>query len=132
MAEENKYVIGGYYTDENGIISCWMGEEIAGISDEEAYLQGLESAIQFLIEDANVDNECITLISNKKDLVDWINGNENTWDNRFLRNKACEKRQVFKGVEILYKQNNEFKATSQWEELAKSGENRRIKWMGRH
>ncbi|MED6176049.1 hypothetical protein PIB30_084206, partial [Stylosanthes scabra] len=70
MAEENRYVIGGYYTDENGIICCWMGEEIAGVSDGEAYLQGLESAIQFLIEDANVDNECITLISNRKDLVD--------------------------------------------------------------
>ncbi|MED6159977.1 hypothetical protein PIB30_047213 [Stylosanthes scabra] len=38
------YAIGGYFMHEYGIIKVWMGEEVKKITQEEAYVQGLENA----------------------------------------------------------------------------------------
>ncbi|MED6123618.1 hypothetical protein PIB30_050802 [Stylosanthes scabra] len=48
-------------------VKCWG-------SHGEAYLLGLESVVQFLLEDMNVysGNMNINLVSNQKDIVDWI------------------------------------------------------------
>ncbi|MED6181678.1 hypothetical protein PIB30_021608 [Stylosanthes scabra] len=103
-AREDVFVSGGYYTDEMGHIRCWMGEEVREANIGEAYLQGLENAVQFLLEDVNVDNESINLISNRLDIVDWLKGNKNTtWQNRFLRNKTYANVMIFKGVGINYR-----------------------------
>ncbi|MED6135851.1 hypothetical protein PIB30_050512 [Stylosanthes scabra] len=82
---------------------------VGGATQGEAYLLGLESAIQFLLEDVNVEWECmcISLVSNPKDIVEWIRGSEETsWESRFLRNKTKEKEFI--------------KAKLQWEERAKA------------
>ncbi|MED6126036.1 hypothetical protein PIB30_074489 [Stylosanthes scabra] len=73
----------------------------------------LRNALQFLLEDMNVDGECISLVSSRRDIMDWINDKEKTsWDSRFLRNKAMNKNQVFKGVEVIFRQEKEFKKFS--------------------
>ncbi|MED6169321.1 hypothetical protein PIB30_020455 [Stylosanthes scabra] len=45
----------------------------------QAELKGLEIAIQFLLEELNIANEEIKLVSKRKELVKWINGSEDTY-----------------------------------------------------
>ncbi|MED6208172.1 hypothetical protein PIB30_042625 [Stylosanthes scabra] len=71
VADENKYIIGGYLTNDQGVTECWMGEEFFGSTMGEAYLAGIESAVQFLLEDMNMRIEDIALVSHRKDIVDW-------------------------------------------------------------
>ncbi|MED6199466.1 hypothetical protein PIB30_076186 [Stylosanthes scabra] len=98
-AEDDKYIIG----DEGGMVKCWMGEEVRGGTHGEAYLQDLESVIQFLLDDMNVESENINLVSNRKDIIDWIHGIEDTnWESRFLRNKTNNLMQVFNGVQLIF------------------------------
>ncbi|MED6185169.1 hypothetical protein PIB30_054469 [Stylosanthes scabra] len=71
---ENLFVVGGYYTDETGTIKVWMGEEIEGISQGDAYIQGLESVVQFLLEDLKERNENTIMVSCRKDIANWLKG----------------------------------------------------------
>ncbi|MED6133027.1 hypothetical protein PIB30_024552 [Stylosanthes scabra] len=77
-SEENNYVVGGYFTDEAGSVKAWMGGTIEEVSQGEAYLQGLDSAIQFLLEELCIRDEGTILVANRRDIVDWINGNTDT------------------------------------------------------
>ncbi|MED6217501.1 hypothetical protein PIB30_018311 [Stylosanthes scabra] len=69
------------------------------------------------------------LVSNRKDIVDWLYGNENTgWESRFLRNKKRNLMHAFNGVQVIFKQRNEFKHREQWEMLAIEGADKWIQW----
>ncbi|MED6161711.1 hypothetical protein PIB30_063275 [Stylosanthes scabra] len=46
----------------------------------------------------------------------------------FLRNKTASKKPIFNGVEVIFKQENEFRARAQWIEKAKSTNERWIHW----
>ncbi|MED6154161.1 hypothetical protein PIB30_109492, partial [Stylosanthes scabra] len=128
-AEDHRFVVGGYYMNEDRIISVWMGEEIVGDSEADVYLQGLEITVQFLLEDLLDRDGKTILISSRKNMVDWINGNQNTsCENRFMRNKFWTKRQVFNEVLVTFKQSNDFKAKDQWEDIAKHNKERWIRW----
>ncbi|MED6182377.1 hypothetical protein PIB30_027874 [Stylosanthes scabra] len=105
-AVANMYIVGGYYTNVRGEVTCWMGEEIIANSDREAYLIGLENGVQFLLEEMNMQNENIILVSNRKDLVDWIKGKEEAnWGIAFLRNKTRNRAHVFYGLQVIFKHN---------------------------
>ncbi|MED6111423.1 hypothetical protein PIB30_052165 [Stylosanthes scabra] len=128
IVEEDKYIIGGYFTDEWGVVKCWMGEEWRGGSQGEAYLAGIKSAVQFLLEDMNMKIESIILVSNRKDIIDWVRGKETTcWDTRFLRNKSMNLKEMLLEVQLLFKNDKEFGAKSRWEELAKDSTSREIR-----
>ncbi|MED6160796.1 hypothetical protein PIB30_054629 [Stylosanthes scabra] len=95
--DDNSVVVGGYFTDEGGIVKCWMGEKIHGRPQGDAYVQGLELTAQFMLETLNIGNKEIVIISDRKDIVEWLHGKQNTeWESRFLRNKTFNLRQVFK------------------------------------
>ncbi|MED6108753.1 hypothetical protein PIB30_027163, partial [Stylosanthes scabra] len=86
-----------------------MGEGVKSSFLGEAYLDGLVITVQFLIEDLNDNSGDIRLISNRKDMVNWVNGCEATcWDNRFLRNRVWNRRWLFEGIQVVYKQDSEF------------------------
>ncbi|MED6144066.1 hypothetical protein PIB30_012153 [Stylosanthes scabra] len=126
----NKYIVGGYYTDVLGDTVVFIGEECLFTSKGEATIYGLECALQFMLEELNDRSENLVLISNRKDVVNWINGKQDTgWDHIFLRNKVTNKRQVFDEVKVMFKQDNEFIAKGQWEELAKDNLGRWIRWI---
>ncbi|MED6175638.1 hypothetical protein PIB30_080276 [Stylosanthes scabra] len=60
-----------------------MGEEIKVNSYGEAQLNGLEVIVQFLLEELNIRNGDVSLISSCKNVVDWVNGEKSTsWENR--------------------------------------------------
>ncbi|MED6180740.1 hypothetical protein PIB30_013118 [Stylosanthes scabra] len=125
----NKYTIGGYLEIGSGKIMCWMGEDIEKGHDGDLHLKGPENAIQFLLEEANLDNEDIKIVSIRRDIVDWINGKDDTcWDQRFLRNKTKNMSKIFVGVEVVHKEVKEFKVREQWEEHAKSKAGRWVYW----
>ncbi|MED6165726.1 hypothetical protein PIB30_102321, partial [Stylosanthes scabra] len=76
---------GGYFTDECGAVKCWMGEKVSGKCHGEVYLQGLELAVQFLLEILNIENENMILVSNRKDIVEWLSGKEEAgWETRVV------------------------------------------------
>ncbi|MED6171769.1 hypothetical protein PIB30_043827 [Stylosanthes scabra] len=119
----------GYFTDEVGAVKCWMGEEWKGETQDEVHVAELESAVQFLLEDMNMSIEDIVMVSNRKDVVDWLQGQVTTcWETRFLRNKLMNFKLQFPEVEVIYKQENEFVSRARWEVLAKEYRNRWIKW----
>ncbi|MED6217765.1 hypothetical protein PIB30_020736, partial [Stylosanthes scabra] len=125
--DSNSFVIGEYLVDEEGLIKLWMGEEAECKMQGDAYLEGLENAVQFLLEDLNGSYENVVLVSNRKDIVTWINGGLDTcWDDRFLRNKAVNKRHVFHDFQLIYRNDRDFKAKEQWENLARIHEGRWI------
>ncbi|MED6108556.1 hypothetical protein PIB30_025205 [Stylosanthes scabra] len=68
-SNENKYIVGGYMSNERGNTTCWMGDEIRNVFVGEAHLYGLENALQFMLEEANMENEEITMASTRKDIV---------------------------------------------------------------
>ncbi|MED6167858.1 hypothetical protein PIB30_006829 [Stylosanthes scabra] len=104
VAEENKYKIGGYYTNEDGAVTCWIGEEVLGGSQGEAYLIGLESAVQFMLEDMNVDSGNINLVSNQKDIVDWIHGKvEANWESMMSALRLRRRNKINLGFPYLLK-----------------------------
>ncbi|MED6186870.1 hypothetical protein PIB30_070793 [Stylosanthes scabra] len=122
-------ILWGYFTNERGVIECWMGEVVTGSSYEEAYIKGLEVTIKFLIEEVNVCNDNIVLVSDRKHIVEWVNGKEETsWEMRFLKNRIRNMGKVFTGVHVLFKHGKEFKARATWEELAKHASDRWIHW----
>ncbi|MED6200170.1 hypothetical protein PIB30_082528, partial [Stylosanthes scabra] len=119
----------GYFTKEDGEIIVWMGEEIEGNTEGEAQLKELEMIVQFLLEELNVRNGSARLISGCKNIVDWAGGEQGTsWDNRFLRNKTHNMKEIFEDVKLVYKPVNEYKAKSQWEEMAMERKGRWIIW----
>ncbi|MED6192679.1 hypothetical protein PIB30_012279 [Stylosanthes scabra] len=125
------FVVGGYYTNEEGKIIVMMGEEISSSSLGEAYLEGLMISIQFLIEELNDNCGDTRIISNRRDMVNWVNGCEGTgWDNRFLRSKVWSRRWLFEGIQMAYKQDKEFTGKKEWENLAKANGNRWTQWNG--
>ncbi|MED6180553.1 hypothetical protein PIB30_011316 [Stylosanthes scabra] len=94
---------------------------------DEAYLKGLESSVQCMIEDLNISNDNIIMMADQKHFVDWINGKEGTsWERRFTRNKTRNLANVFAGVRVNFKHSNEFKTRATWEELAIRGGDRWI------
>ncbi|MED6173026.1 hypothetical protein PIB30_055446 [Stylosanthes scabra] len=106
-----------------------MGEEIAAASHGDAYIQGLKSAVQFLLEDLYDRNENTIIVSCQEDITEWINGSKETsWEGRFLRNKVWSKRRVFNDVQIVYKPESEFNAKEQWEDIAINRGDRWIHW----
>ncbi|MED6145600.1 hypothetical protein PIB30_026716 [Stylosanthes scabra] len=86
-----------------------MGEEVAGGDHGEALLFGFECAIQFIIEDMNLDYRTIVLISDRADIVDWFHSKEKaSWELRFLRNKTKNLQQNFNEVKLIHKHTKEF------------------------
>ncbi|MED6169141.1 hypothetical protein PIB30_018668 [Stylosanthes scabra] len=86
--EVSRYVVGGYFREERGAVKVWMGEEVEANNQGEAYLEGIESAVQFLLEDLSIRDENTVIYLDRKNFVAWINGgHECCWENRFLRNK---------------------------------------------
>ncbi|MED6185367.1 hypothetical protein PIB30_056397 [Stylosanthes scabra] len=75
---ENKYIVGGYFTDFLGDIIVFMGQEFITNYEGEANIYGLECALQFMLEELNERSENLLLISNRKDVVIWINGKQDT------------------------------------------------------
>ncbi|MED6107464.1 hypothetical protein PIB30_014315 [Stylosanthes scabra] len=123
--ETNRFAIGSYLMDAEEEIKAWMGEEAKGRSLGEASIEGLESVVQFLLEDLNGSFENVILVTNKMDIVSWINnGQETCWDNRFLRNKSIYKKHVFEDVQVIYRCDRDFKAKEHWESLARVHEGR--------
>ncbi|MED6148597.1 hypothetical protein PIB30_054568 [Stylosanthes scabra] len=126
---ESKYIVGGYLSHEEGNIVRWLGEEVRRASMGEAYLMGLEVGLQFMLEEAHMENEEVKIVSVRKDLVEWIKGNEDTnWELRFLRNRTANMSRIFEGVEVIYKEEKEFKAKRQWEDMTKVKNGRWIRW----
>ncbi|MED6204350.1 hypothetical protein PIB30_008479, partial [Stylosanthes scabra] len=59
----------------------------------------------------------------------WLNGNNDwCWESRFLRNKTASKKSILNGVEVIFKQEKDFKARVQWLEKEKSIDGRWIQW----
>ncbi|MED6141571.1 hypothetical protein PIB30_104806, partial [Stylosanthes scabra] len=63
--------------------------EVRDATQEGAYLQGLERVIQFLVEDAKMERDCISLVSNHKNIAEWINGKEETSTSLEARLISC-------------------------------------------
>ncbi|MED6131569.1 hypothetical protein PIB30_010889 [Stylosanthes scabra] len=129
ITEKDKFVIGGYFTDELNRDGCWMGEDTVETIQGASLIDGLESAIQFMLEDMNLDYWNATLISSRKDIVTWAQNNDKTcWDSRFIRNKTKNLKREFKEVKLMYQQETDFILKDKWIELAKDGDERWVKW----
>ncbi|MED6219977.1 hypothetical protein PIB30_040770 [Stylosanthes scabra] len=101
-----KSYLGGSVAITRVRITCMWWEDN---SLDDAYLQGLEIALQFLIEDLNDNYGSTRVISYRRDIVNWVNGCELTsWENKFLRNKVWSKRWLFDGVQLIYKQDSDY------------------------
>ncbi|MED6194239.1 hypothetical protein PIB30_026625 [Stylosanthes scabra] len=90
-----------------------------------AHLVGLEGAIQFLLEELNLEYGNVTLVSTRRDIVDWIQGKDKVgWESRFIRNKAKNFQMSFNEVKLKYLNEKEFLAKDRWLEMAKMEEER--------
>ncbi|MED6144479.1 hypothetical protein PIB30_015904, partial [Stylosanthes scabra] len=78
IPESGNYSVGGYLTNSENKIKCWMGSIVEAKSEGEAYLIGLEDALQFLLEEINATHEEFTIIGYHKDILLWLKGETNT------------------------------------------------------
>ncbi|MED6116681.1 hypothetical protein PIB30_102494, partial [Stylosanthes scabra] len=58
---EEAFWVGGYLEDKNNIMRCWMGNLVQTKSETQAYLMGVEEAVQFLLEEVNATEDEVTL-----------------------------------------------------------------------
>ncbi|MED6133294.1 hypothetical protein PIB30_027053 [Stylosanthes scabra] len=88
-------------------------------SEGEAYLIGLEDALQFLLEEINATHEEFTIVGYHKDILLWLKGETNTsWEKRFFRNRSKSKSDIFQSVNLCFKQVNQFKGAKDLEQMA--------------
>ncbi|MED6143833.1 hypothetical protein PIB30_009644 [Stylosanthes scabra] len=114
-------VVSGYANDVNGEVKYIVREPINSSSETEAYLNGVELSIQFLIEEANVMEGEITIILYNKEMVEWLNGKVDTnWSSRFVRNKVIKLRSDFSGIKFKFLQVKEFKKKETWTQMMRT------------
>ncbi|MED6184042.1 hypothetical protein PIB30_043546 [Stylosanthes scabra] len=62
--------------------------------------------MQFMLEELNANEEDITVVIDRKDIVGWLKNIEDTnWQLRFLRNKVKNVANLFMHCSVVFKQN---------------------------
>ncbi|MED6191612.1 hypothetical protein PIB30_001891 [Stylosanthes scabra] len=117
----DKYVVGGVITNGGDVVRCWFGEQIDVADWGEEFVKGLEISLQFMLEEMNAIEEEITMVIDRKDIVEWLKGESKTnWDCRFLRNKILNVTHLLKNINVVYMQPKEFRVRRQWESRAQA------------
>ncbi|MED6219912.1 hypothetical protein PIB30_040192 [Stylosanthes scabra] len=100
--EEQEFIIGGYVTQIDGRTKCWIGDRVKENLEGEAYMEAIDRAVQWAMEDLNALEEEINIVAYRKDVVGWLTGKQEcNWDLRFLRNKLMNWRNNFKRVGVF-------------------------------
>ncbi|MED6192006.1 hypothetical protein PIB30_006152 [Stylosanthes scabra] len=84
-------------------------------------VESLKEVIQFLLEEAGVKEEDLTIIIEDKSIVNWLNGENKTgWETRNLRNKASAARHLVKNMKVIHLSRNNLLEFASWEAEAES------------
>ncbi|MED6139238.1 hypothetical protein PIB30_081920 [Stylosanthes scabra] len=92
-----------------------MGDTVSGSSVQEAMINVLEVAVQFVLEEVSLTLDDVEFVFYDRKLVGWLTGEKNVdWNHRFLRNACRARIQAPQDVKIVYELPKNFNVRNAW------------------